>query len=169
MKFSRGQGPQAVVVGVGATAVMDLTAEVLRRTRGTRSLDYALVGRWLGHMTHGQFRHVHIGAAQPVPHERVLGWAAHYAIGSGFAVALTAIEPQWLERPRFLPAAAMGLASVAAPWFVMQPAFGLGVAASKTPNPGQARLGSLRAHSAYGVGLWLSGTALKQARRLITL
>lgn len=45
MKGSASRVVQGVVVGVGATAVMDLTAEVLRRTRGTRSLDYALVGR----------------------------------------------------------------------------------------------------------------------------
>ena len=62
----------------------------------------------------------------------------------------------------------MGLATVGAPWFVIQPAFGFGVAASKTPSPSQARLGSLRAHSAYGIGLWLSGVALKQIRQRMT-
>jgi hypothetical protein len=37
----------------------------------------------------------------------------------------------------------------------MQPAFGLGVAASKTPNPNKARLKSLVTHSVFGVGLYI--------------
>ncbi|WP_058234833.1 DUF2938 domain-containing protein [Devriesea agamarum] len=168
MRLSQGQICQAIIVGVGATAVMDATAEVLRRTRGTRSLDYALVGRWLGHMKRGQFRHDSISAAQPVPHERALGWSAHYGIGASFAVTMAAIKPQLLDRPKLLPAVTMGLATLAAPWFLMQPAFGFGVAASKTPNPAQARLGSIRAHGAYGVGLWLSGIACTRAHRLIS-
>ena len=152
MRLSASRVVQGVVVGVGATAVMDLTAEVLRRTRGTGSLDYALVGRWLGHMPAGRFRHESIMTAEPVPSERALGWGAHYTIGSGFAVALAFADSKWLDDPRF----------------VMQPAFGFGVAASKTPSPSQARLGSLRAHSAYGIGLWLSGVALKQIRQRMT-
>lgn len=168
MKGSASRVIQGVVVGVGATAVMDLTAEVLRRTRGTRSLDYALVGRWLGHMPAGRFRHESIMTAEPVPGERALGWGAHYAIGSCFAVALVFADSEWLDDPRFVPAVSMGLATVAAPWFVMQPAFGFGVAASKTPSPSQARLGSLQAHGAYGDGLWLSGEAPKQIRQRIT-
>jgi hypothetical protein len=37
----------------------------------------------------------------------------------------------------------------------MQPAFGLGVAASKTPNPNKARLKSLMTHTVFGVGLYV--------------
>jgi hypothetical protein len=45
----------------------------------------------------------------------------------------------------------------------MQPAFGLGVAAAKTPDPTAARLRSLRTHATYGLGLYLTGRALKAA------
>lgn len=166
--FSVGKITRAVVVGIGATAVMDTTAEVLRRTRRTRSLDYALVGRWLGHMRHGQVRHPSIATAAPGAHERALGWSAHYAIGSGFAVALSVIAARWLDKPRLAPALVMGLTTVAAPWFVMQPAFGLGIAASRAPDPFQARVGSLRAHGAYGLGLWSSAVCLKHARPPVT-
>jgi hypothetical protein len=41
------------------------------------------------------------------------------------------------------------------PFFIMQPAFGLGFAASKTSNPTQARLRSLMNHTAFGIGLYL--------------
>ena len=56
---------------------------------------------------------------------------------------------------------AMGLGSTAAPWLIMQPAFGLGVAAAKSPDPTVARLRSLRTHATYGLGLYLTGRALK--------
>jgi Protein of unknown function (DUF2938) len=52
--------------------------------------------------------------------------------------------PGWAERPTLGPAMAVGLGSTAAPWPVMQPAFGLGVAAAKSPP---ARLRSLRTHA----------------------
>ena len=43
----------------------------------------------------------------------------------------------------------------------MQPAFGLGVAAAKTPDPAAVRLRNLRTHATYGVGLYLTGRALE--------
>jgi hypothetical protein len=41
------------------------------------------------------------------------------------------------------------------PWLVMQPSFGLGIAASKAPKPTQARLKSLMTHTVFGLGLYL--------------
>jgi hypothetical protein len=52
---------------------------------------------------------------------------------------------------------------VAAPLFVMQPAMGMGIAASKTPNPATARLRSLVVHAAFGVGLYVSALLLATA------
>lgn len=74
-----------LLIGAGATLLMDLWTLFRRRAFGIPSLDYALVGRWLGHMTHGRFRHASISAAAPVAGERALGWIAHYAIGIAFA------------------------------------------------------------------------------------
>jgi hypothetical protein len=54
----------------------------------------------------------------------------------------------------------VGLATVVAPFFVMQPAMGLGIAASKTPNPKVARLRSIVTHAAFGVGLYVSAMLL---------
>jgi hypothetical protein len=44
----------------------------------------------------------------------------------------------------------------------MQPSFGLGVAASKTPNPNRARLKSLMTHTVFGVGLYIWALLLGQ-------
>ncbi|WP_143137933.1 DUF2938 family protein, partial [Burkholderia ubonensis] len=54
-----------LLIGAGGTLVMDLWALFRRRAFGTPSLDYALVGRWLGHMASGRFRHASIVAAAP--------------------------------------------------------------------------------------------------------
>ncbi|WP_175950554.1 DUF2938 domain-containing protein [Burkholderia sp. BCC0405] len=150
-----------VPIGIGATFVMDLWTLFRRRAFGIPSLDYALVGRWIGHMMHGRFRHVSIGAAAPVPGERTLGWIAHYAIGIAFAALPVAIAgTEWIGTPTPLPALVAGFASVAAPFLVMQPAFGFGVAASRTPHPGVARRRSLVTHLSYGAGLYLAAFTL---------
>src|SRR5690606_3448491 len=125
---------RAVVVGIGATLVLDLWALVLRRAFGVRSLDWALVGRWVGHFRRGRFMHDSIAAAAPVRGERLLGWGFHYAVGIVFAALLfAAMGTAWTRNPTVLPCLAFGLLTVLVPWLVMQPAMGAGVAASRTP------------------------------------
>ncbi|MGU3779528.1 DUF2938 domain-containing protein [Burkholderia metallica] len=154
------------LIGAGATLVMDLWTLFRRRAFGIPSLDYALVGRWIGHMAQGRFRHASIAAAPLVPGERALGWFAHYAIGIAFAALPVAIAgTDWIAAPTPLPALVAGLGSVAAPLFVMQPAFGFGIAASRTPQPGVARRRSLVTHLSYGVGLYLAACTLAALAR----
>ncbi|MCC7094423.1 MAG: DUF2938 family protein, partial [Ignavibacteriaceae bacterium] len=45
-------------------------------------------------------------------------------------------------------------------FFIMQPAFGLGIASSKLPNPNLLRLKSLGTHLMYGIGLYVSAVLL---------
>ncbi|KVO39028.1 DUF2938 domain-containing protein [Burkholderia ubonensis] len=150
-----------LLIGAGGTLVMDLWALFRRRAFGTPSLDYALVGRWLGHMASGRFRHASIVAAAPVRHERPLGWLAHYAIGIAFAGLPVALAgTQWISAPTLLPALAAGIGSVVAPFFVMQPAFGFGIAAARTPQPSVARRRSLVTHLSYGLGLYVAAQVL---------
>jgi hypothetical protein len=52
-----------------------------------------------------------------------------------------------------LPALIVGLITVAAPFLIMQPGMGAGIAA-KTPNPTAARLRSLATHAVFGIGLY---------------
>lgn len=112
-------------------------------------------------MPEGIFRHSSIAAAPEKPAECNVGWIAHYAIGVIFALSLVLLaSPRWLQEPTFLPAMILGLATVALPFFVMQPSFGLGIAASKTPNPIQARLRSLMNHAVFGFGLYISALAI---------
>jgi hypothetical protein len=79
-----------LLIGVGATLLMDVWAIVLKRMFGVPSLDYAMVGRWLGSMWECRFTHKNIAESPPVAGERVIGWAAHYSIGIFFAWLLIA-------------------------------------------------------------------------------
>jgi hypothetical protein len=146
----------ATLVGLGATLVIDLWALLLRRGFNIPSLNYCLLGRWLLHMPGGTFVHDSIAAATQKRHECAMGWVAHYLIGATFALGFVLLASgTWLERPTLLPALAFGIATTLVPLLIMQPSFGLGIAASKTPNPSQARLKSLMTHTVFGVGLYI--------------
>lgn len=148
----------AVLLGVGATVFMDVFALIIRKLWNIPSLDYRILGRWIGHFKNGKFSHSHIMQATPVQGEKTIGWLAHYSIGIIFAYVLLFIWGEnWLTAPTPFPAIFIGLATTLAPWLMMQPAFGFGIAASKLPNPTLARLRSLQAHFVYGMGLYLSG------------
>ncbi|HET6578281.1 MAG TPA: DUF2938 domain-containing protein, partial [Gemmatimonadales bacterium] len=134
----------AIAIGVGATLVMDLWNLFLKRTFGIPSLSYCLLGRWLRHMPDGTLRHASITAAPRKPFECTVGWIAHYTIGVVFALGLVVLTSgDWLARPRLLPALLYGVGTLVFPFFILQPSFGLGIAASRTPSPTRARLKSL--------------------------
>lgn len=80
-------------------------------------------------------------------------------IGITFAVAFLALAGNnWHQHPTLLPAILFGIITVLMPFFIMHPAFGLGFAASKTPNLAQARFRSLMNHAMFGFGLYLFGS-----------
>ncbi|WP_040676560.1 DUF2938 domain-containing protein [Nitratireductor pacificus] len=148
---------RAALIGAGATLVMDIWAALQQRLFGIVPLNYAMVGRWIGHLPKGRLTHNPIGATAPVRGEAALGWGAHYAIGIVFAAALIALTGLgWARNPTLLPALATGLVTVAAPFLILQPALGAGIFASKTPQPNVARRRSLVAHASFGIGLYLA-------------
>lgn len=135
---------------------MDLWALLLERAFRIASPNYCLVGRWFCHMPQGTFTHASIANASPKPLECAVGWISHYLIGAIYALMLVAlVSGSWLARPTLLPALLFGVGTVLVPFLIMHPSFGLGVGASRTPNPTQARLRSLMAHTAFGVGLYV--------------
>lgn len=157
----------ALIIGSGATAVMDVWTIVRRRLLGIPLPDYGLVGRWLAHMTRGQFRHDSIAKASRALGERFLGWTAHYLIGVAFAAVLLYLwGVGWIRHPTIWPAMIVGLGSVAAPFFLMQPGMGAGVAASRTPYPAAARLQSCITHTIFGIGLYAGGWVAHYVYRL---
>jgi hypothetical protein len=145
----------AIAIGMGATLAMDLWNLFLKRAFRIPSLNYCLLGRWFRHMPSGTFRHASIAAAPQKPLECTVGRIAHYTIGVVLAlVFVVSASPDWLARPTVLPALLFGIGTVVFPFLIMQPSLGLGIAASRTPNPTQARVKSLVTHIVFGVGLY---------------
>ena len=148
----------ACLIGCGATAIVDLWALLRRSLFGMPLPDFGHLGRWLGHMPRGTFRHAAIAAATPVRGEKPIGWIAHYVIGISFAALLLGIWGlEWLRAPSLGPALVVGIATVVAPYFIMQPAMGAGMAGNRTPRPAAVRLHSLLTHTVFGVALYLAG------------
>lgn len=149
---------RAVLIGAGATIIMDAWGIVQRRLLGIAPLDYALVGRWIMYLPRGRFRHEPIAASPPVPGERIIGWTAHYLTGIAFAGLLLAIwGMEWSRHPTPVPALAVGVGTIVLPFFIMQPGMGAGIAASRTQRPNAARLRSLVTHGVFGLGLYAAG------------
>lgn len=145
-------------IGIGATVLMDLWGIARKSLLGIAPPNYGLVGRWIAHMRRGQFRHASIAAAAPVRGERIIGWTAHYLTGIAFAALLIGLcGVEWVRDPTPVPAIAVGMGTVAAPFLLMQPGMGAGIAASRTPDPAAARLQSLITHAIFGLGLYLTG------------
>ena len=150
---------RAILIGVGATMVMDVWALVLRQF-GIPSLNFAFLGRWIGHLPQGQWRHASIAKTTPVTGELLIGWGAHYSIGMTFAALLLAtFGLQWARSPSLLPGLFIGIVTVLAPLLILQPAMGAGIASSKTPTPVFNCIKSLVTHTVYGFGLYLAALA----------
>jgi hypothetical protein len=147
---------RSILIGAGATLTMDAWAALLRRF-GIPSLNFAMLGRWVGHLPRGRLVHESIARAAPVKGELALGWATHYAIGISLAGVLLAIYGlEWAHAPTPLPALVVGVVTVAAPLLVLQPALGAGIASRRTPTPLRNSLKSLATHVVFGSGLYLA-------------
>jgi hypothetical protein len=145
-----------LLIGMGATAVLDIWLILLGRM-GVPTLNFAFVGRWVGHLTRGTMVHEGIARSTPIHGELALGWLTHYAIGISFAWALLGMQGMsWARQPTLWPCLLFGLCTVLMPLFVMQPAMGAGFASSKTATPAKNVLRSVANHAVFGLGLYLS-------------
>ncbi len=152
---------KAALVGVGGTIVLDLWALFIARVMGLSATNWAMVGRWFGNIPRGQFVHETMTKAEPVKGELAIGWIAHYAIGIGYGLLLPAFWGQdWIDRPTLLPPMILAWVLLVAPYFMMMPGMGMGIAGSRTPKPNVARLKSVMGHSVFGLGMYATAMAL---------
>ena len=150
------QTARIVLIGAGATAVMDAWLWLLKRLK-VPMLNFAYMGRWVSHWRHGRWAHDAIAKAAPVRGELALGWLLHYLTGIAFAGLLVGVFGEaWTRNPSLLPALLVGIATVVAPLFIVQPAMGAGIASSRTPTPARNILRSLANHTIFGCGLYLA-------------
>jgi hypothetical protein len=148
----------AILMGLGATLTFDLGTLFLKYIFKITPSNICLVGRWILYMPEGTFRHSNIASTPQKRAECMVGWIAHYLIGIMFASVFIGLTGNnWLQNPTPIPAIVFGVVTVLAPFLIMQPAFGFGLAASKSANPREARMRSLMNHTAFGVGLYFFG------------
>lgn len=149
------------ITGIGATLCMDIWTLFQRYVLGIPALNYGLVGRWVLGFARGKFRHFTIATTPAICGEGVIGWAMHYLTGILFAfIPLGLSGANWFWQPTVVAGLLTGLLSLLVPFLIMQPAFGFGIAAAKTPHPGRARLLSTLTHLAYGYGLYIAARTI---------
>ena len=150
-----------VLMGIGGTVAMDIWTVVLSKLGIAPFPNWAMPGRWFGHVFKGRLFHDDIGAVAPVRGDLALGWGLHYGVGVIYGVVFAMLAGVvWVASPDFLSVWIFSLITIAAGWFLLQPGMGLGWAASKTPNPSKVRILGLAAHTVFAVGMWLVARAL---------
>ena len=152
---------RSLVMGVFATALLDVWAILLNRLFGFGLPNWGFVGRWVAHLPSGSMMHDDIGKAPPVANEAAIGWIFHYAVGISFAMATLIIGGAAFARNPTLPIPLIvGIVTVGCGWFILQPALGAGVAASRKPDANRIRMLNVIGHIVFGLGLWLAARAI---------
>lgn len=146
----------SIILGTIATVIFDGWL-FCQKLMGRRILNFALLGRWIGHFKQLKFVHKRIAEAPAIPSEFMIGLIAHYAIGIGIAaLLLLGFHEQWLLTPDIDAALAVGACTVAFPLLIMQPGMGGGLAFANTATPFKNCLNSLLNHMVFGLCLYLA-------------
>ncbi|WP_417642671.1 DUF2938 domain-containing protein [Enterobacter kobei] len=152
-----------VLTGIGGTLVMDAWSLFQKHGLTIPPLNYGLVGRWLSGLSHGKVCHHTILTTPKRRGEMLTGWIFHYLTGIVFAVVPLWLDGErWLRDPSLTTALLAGVLTLFAPFLILQPALGFGIAASRTPHPWRARGLSLLTHLAYGVGLYVAAQGISR-------
>jgi hypothetical protein len=151
---------EVLVTGIVATLATDLWQHLLQTITGLPPVSWGLVGRWVAWMPRGVFVHRPITATAPVYGERAIGGGFHYAVGIVYAALYLAVVRLGLgSGPTLISAVVFAAALLVVPWFLMQPALGLGFMAARAPRPGAVRAINIAAHVVFGIGLYLGALA----------
>ena len=146
-----------LIVGVLATVTMDVVAVIALRLgiagRGPRRTGPDLIGRWIGYLLRGRFRHTDILQTPPLPGELVLGLAAHYLIGIMLTLMYLGLVVVAHARPTALSAILYGTATTVLPWFLMFPSQGMGWLGWDAPDDAHLARASLFNHIIFGLGI----------------
>ena len=151
-----------LIVGILATVTMDVVAVIALRLgiagRGPRQTGPNLIGRWIGYLLRGKFRHTDILQTPPLPGELVLGLAAHYLIGIVLTLVYLGLLVVAHATPTALSAILYGTATTVFPWFLMFPSQGMGWLGRDAPGDTHLARLSLFNHIIFGLGiaLWVA-------------
>jgi hypothetical protein len=151
-----------VIVGILATLTMDAVAVIALQFgiggRGPRRSGPDLIGRWIGYLLQGKFRHTDILQTPPLRGELLLGFAAHYSIGIVLVLVYLSLLALAHATPTALSAILYGTATTVLPWFLMFPSQGMGWLGWDAPGDARLARASLFNHIVFGLGiaLWMA-------------
>src|SRR4029077_11260224 len=151
-----------LIVGILATVTMDVGGMVARRLgiagRGTSRTGPDLIGRWIGYLLQGKFRHTDILQTPPLRGELLLGLAAHYSIGIVLTLVYLGLLVVAHATPTALNAILYGTATTVFHWFLMFPSQGMGWLGRDAPSDAHLARISLFNHIIFGLGiaLWMA-------------
>lgn len=153
---------RAVLIGAGATVVMDLWAVLLQRLFRVQPSNWAMVGGGLGTFRVGSSSTTESRMPRPsVLSWRLAGSSTTHRHKYG-ALLLGILGLGWARRPTLLPPLILSLVALVAPFFLLQPGMGFGVAGATTPNPNATRVRSALNHTVFGLGLYVSALLCAQ-------
>ena len=151
-----------LIVGILATVTMDVVAMMALRLgiagRGPRRTGPDLIGRWVGYLLRGKFRHTDILETPPLRGELALGLVAHYLIGIVLTLVYVGLLVVAHATPTALSAILYGAATTVFPWFLMFPSQGMGWLGRDAPGNAHLARVSLFNHIIFGLGiaLWVA-------------
>jgi Protein of unknown function (DUF2938) len=148
-----------LIVGILATFTMDVVAMMTLRLgiagRAPRRTGPDLIGRWIGYLLQGKFRHTDILQTPPLRGELLLGLVAHYSIGIVLTLVYLSLLVGAHATPTALNAVLYGTATTVFPWFLMFPSQGMGWLGWDAPGDAHLARSSLFNHIIFGLGLAL--------------
>lgn len=156
-----------ILMGIIAGIAMDWWNVVLDMTYGV-TLDWHLLGRWIGHTLEGNFVLYNIPKLSAIPYESTLGWFGHYFTSIVYVMIYLFIIYKILNRkPTIVNALITGWCFMIMPFCLYQPAIGIGYFGSQAANPDMVRLITFSMHTAFGLGLYLGYIIMENLHKII--
>ena len=150
-----------LLIGMGGTILLDIWAWVLSLIFGISSTNWALVGRWIANLIFGRLTLNH-PKSEAIRGELVIGWLAHYLIGISYGIPLFIIWGEnWLTQPTVNEPIYVSWILLIAPFLIMMPGLGAGIAGDKTPNPTITRIKSFAGHTIFGIGMFCTAKLIQ--------
>lgn len=148
-----------LLTGLLATATMDAGSILATRTKlirpGSEPIGPRFIGRWVGYMTTGRFRHRDILEAPALRGETWVGFATHYTIGMALSEVYFRVLRFTRKRPSVATGLLYGAATTILPMLIVWPAYGLGAFGHRAANPGRLIRMSAVGHVVFGAALSL--------------
>ena len=146
---------QGIISGLIATLIFDLFQISLSYAYNINKSKWNLIGRYFFGLYYKKYFIEDIENESEITNELILGYIAHYIIGSLFGIIYVLFNKIFYQEPSILLALSVGFFTVLGSWCILMPyAFNMGFFASKKEEQMQILTQNLIAHFIFGIGLY---------------